>query len=33
MFGIDKPMVNRAWGAKVGDYRGWLVWAAEKYHM
>lgn len=33
MFGVAKPMVNRAWGARIEDYRGWLVWAAEKYHM
>ena len=33
MFGVEKPMVNRAWGAEVASYRGWLVWAAEKYHM
>lgn len=33
MFGVQKQVMNRAWGAKVEDYRGWLVWAAEKYHM
>jgi len=33
MFGVEKPMVNRAWGGRVASYRAWLVWAAEKYHM
>jgi hypothetical protein len=33
MFGIEKPMVNKAWASNIEAYRGWLVWTAEKYHM
>lgn len=33
VLGVDKPIMNRAWGARLDSYRGWLVWAAEKYHM
>jgi len=33
VLGVDKPMINRAWGARVKDYRGWLEWTAKKHHM
>jgi hypothetical protein len=33
VLGSDKRLVNRAFGATVSDYRGWLVWASKKYHM
>lgn len=33
VLGVDKPMINRAWGCKVEDYRSWLEWMAKKYHM
>lgn len=33
VLGSDRKLVNRAFGATVADYRGWLVWTAKKYHM
>jgi len=33
ILGEQKPILNKAWGATVSDYRGWIVWTAKKYHM
>lgn len=33
VLGLDKPMVNRAWGAKIDDYRQWMSWAGETYRL
>ena len=33
VLGVDKPMVNRAWGAKVDDFRQWMTWTGETYRL
>lgn len=33
VLGVDKPMVNRAWGAKVGDYRQWMSWTGDTFRL
>lgn len=33
VLGVDKPMVNRAWGAKIDDYRQWMSWTGETYRL
>lgn len=33
VLGESKPLMNRAWGARVVEYRDWVEWMAKKYHM
>ena len=33
VLGVDKPMVNRAWGAKTDDYRQWMSWTGETFRL
>jgi hypothetical protein len=33
VLGVDKPMVNRAWGAKTDFYRHWMSWTGATYGL
>jgi hypothetical protein len=33
VLGVDKPMVNRVWGATVSAYREWITFTAGRYQM
>jgi hypothetical protein len=29
VLGVDKPMVNRAWGSNTDEYRRWITWTGQ----
>lgn len=33
VLGVDKPMVNRAWGAKTDEYREWITWTGKTFRL
>jgi hypothetical protein len=33
VLGVDKPMVNRVWGATLPAYRQWIAFTAGRYQM
>jgi L-amino acid N-acyltransferase YncA len=33
VLGVDKPMVNRVWGATLPAYREWIAFTAGRYQM
>lgn len=33
VLGVDKPMVNRAWGSSINDYRSWMSWTGDTFRL
>lgn len=33
VLGVDKPMVNRAWGAGTDEYREWITWTGKTFRL
>lgn len=33
VLGVDKPMVNRAWGARTDEYREWITWTGKTFRL
>ncbi|MEM7068805.1 MAG: hypothetical protein AAF478_07960 [Pseudomonadota bacterium] len=30
---LDKPLINRAWAVKISNYRKWILWLRDSYHI
>jgi hypothetical protein len=33
VLGVDRSMVNRAWGGTIHDYRRWMSWTGETFRL